>query len=498
MLTEVLKRSIGLLVVAFIYNLSVSGIRSRNNVKVQRSFLPCKRSSLQAVQSIDSTPNPSSFKISLDKPILSGLGQTFVKIDQIGCPEAINTILKIDGIESVYAMPDWICITKSPKQSYNWGDILPSCVVALGGASATSNILNFLNRFSTPPDFVSLENDQLCIQIRLQLSNGIPIQLEASDGILTKRQALSPRFASAMNTFITENDSVGGGKNKFFEGRCWTSRGNLYKNTLEEGLSAAVEDVETLYSDDHLSVLAGSTLVGRSSIPSTVDAVELYSMNDKTALLAVDNLCRLCNSFRTNTAPTENETSGLLLLTQFVLEASGSMAARRMAIAYLGSCSTSSASSFKPFADAIFCCLSKAFLHEKAAGLRRTAGDALSDFGDHRAVISATDRLLRDTSKLVRWRAARILGELSHIGDSNGDVTGDVNGLDTDSNSKLDVKMASIEALTAATLVPDQSFEVVFECMSSISALQGDDKNANNGQTMPDWSQISQNRKKES
>ena len=69
-----------------------------------------------------------------------------------------------------------------------------------------------------------------------------------------------------------------------------------------------------------------------------------------------------------------------------------------------------------------------------------------------------------------------------------------------DSHSKLDVRMASIEALRAATLVPDQSFEVVFECMSSISALEGDGKNGNGnyGQTMPAWSQISHNRKNES
>ena len=52
-----------------------------------------------------------------------------------------------------------------------------------------------------------------------------------------------------------------------------------------------------------------------------------------------------------------------------------------------------------------------AFLGAKAAGLRRTAGDALSDLGDPRAVPLAASALL-DASPLVRWRAARILGEL--------------------------------------------------------------------------------------
>jgi Scaffold protein Nfu/NifU N terminal/HEAT repeats len=492
----VLERFICILLASLVYYSSVSSIRSKSHVEFRRSCLPHRRSSLQAVQSIESTPNPSSFKISLDEPILSGSGQTFLEADQIGCPEAINTILRINGIESVYAMPDWICVTKLPKNSYNWGNILPECVTALGGAAATSDIVNFLNRFSIPPSIVSQDTDQLCIQIRLQLSNGIPIQLEASDGILTKRQSLSPRFASAMNTFITIDESKGGGKMKFFEGRSWTPRGNMYRNTIEEALSAAVEDVETLYSDDRLNMLSGSVQTGQSSVPSTVNESELYSLNDKTALLAVDKLCKLCDGFRENTEPSEMEKSGLLIMTKFVLEASGSVAARRMAIAYLGSCSAAAAPSFKPFVDDIFRCLSQAFTHEKAAGLRRTAGDALSDFGDHRAVPSAINRLLSDPSKLVRWRAARIIGELSGTGTGTGTGTGIGIGegvvVDGGSTSIHDVTTASIEALKAATLVPDQSFEVVFECMSSISVLQGDNKSST---TMPAWTQIAQKKK---
>ena len=43
--------------------------------------------------------------------------------------------------------------------------------------------------------------------------------------------------------------------------------------------------------------------------------------------------------------------------------------------------------------------------------MRRTAGDALSDLGDARAVPHAI-AALEDGASLVRWRAARILGEL--------------------------------------------------------------------------------------
>ena len=95
------------------------------------------------------------------------------------------------------------------------------------------------------------------------------------------------------------------------------------------------------------------------------------------------------------------------------------MAARRKTIAYLGSCSTASASSLKPFVNFIFNCLSAAFTHEETAGLGRKAGDALSDFGDHRTVLCAINRILADPSKFARWRAARMIGELS-VTDGNG------------------------------------------------------------------------------
>ena len=83
----------------------------------------------------------------------------------------------------------------------------------------------------------------------------------------------------------------------------------------------------------------------------------------------------------------------------------------------------------------VFEAVARAFLGETSPGLRRTAGDALSDLGDPRAVPFALAALGHDggnasaqagngnaqagnatsryeTSKLVRWRAARIIGEM--------------------------------------------------------------------------------------
>ncbi len=60
----------------------------------------------------------------------------------------------------------------------------------------------------------------------------------------------------------------------------------------------------------------------------------------------------------------------------------------------------------------IFEAVAASFLKDRSPAIRRTAGDALSDIGDARAVGLAVSAL-EDVSKLVRWRAARILGELN-------------------------------------------------------------------------------------
>jgi HEAT repeat protein len=54
-------------------------------------------------------------------------------------------------------------------------------------------------------------------------------------------------------------------------------------------------------------------------------------------------------------------------------------------------------------------------LNDDSVGVRRTAGDALSDLGDASAQ-GAVCKALGDANKLVRWRAARFLAEL---GDEN-------------------------------------------------------------------------------
>jgi hypothetical protein len=421
---------------------------------------------LPAVRSIESTPNPSSFKVNLDTTLISGAGRTYVNEDDGDCPEAIRDILRIDGIESVYAMPEWVCLNKLSSSTYKWDSILPKCVAALGGATvegdAVASLSSLMRSEQLLTDGPLTDNEQLCVIIRLQSSNGIPIQVEASEGLSTKRQTLSARFATTMNDFIIKEEEKGGSKMKFFEGRSWILQGPLYANTLEDALAAAVQDIEALYTDEDLQLLGEGSPQEVLPLTTVVDAADLNSPVDRTALRAVEQLCSLSDGLRTKAEATEVEKSSLVMIAQFVMRGVGSVAARRMAIAYLGSCSNAASASFSPFKDVIFNSLSRAFSLEKAPGLRRTAGDALSDFGDARAVPLAAVQLLEDPSKLVRWRSARILGEFGgvHTTSGPGAAVSAMGGT------------TAIAALEAAAVVEQQSFEVVFECMNSLAILR--------------------------
>jgi HEAT repeat protein len=445
-----------------------------------------RKTALSAVSKIVSTPNPLSFKIMINQVIYSGKGETFQFANQEGCPEVVRSILGLDGVESLYTMPDWVCVNKLPGDSYSWNDILPRCVLLLGGAIEGSEALYALDRFNMSNEKTLLlesascvSDNQISVAIKLQISNLIPIQIEASDGLTMKRQALSQRFSAIMEEFINKQT---GGKMAFFEGRSWVPQGTLYADTLDEALAAAVDDIEAIYSDERLQSLVGRAVLttqDQISRPNQ-DMImpghlsKLQSLRNSSALGSVEELCNLASD------KSNEDSTALAILIGFVVDGLGSIPARRMAIAYLGSCS---GDHFITFRNEILNCLSVAFVQEKASGMRRTAGDSLSDFGDRRCVPLAAKQLLTDSSKLVRWRAARILGELGgqeRVNESSNDVE------ENEGEKTVDV---ATSALQAAILVDLQSFEVVFECTNSLSLLQ----NGGGGNSIPVWQKIAGN-----
>lgn len=89
------------------------------------------------VDSVESTPNPSSFLLRLDAApeglAATGLrGQTFYGGDLL-CPPAMAAALATEGVESIFACGNMLTVSK--VAAAQWEAVLPSVVEALGGAS---------------------------------------------------------------------------------------------------------------------------------------------------------------------------------------------------------------------------------------------------------------------------------------------------------------------------------------------------------------------------
>jgi len=209
---------------------------------------------------------------------------------------------------------------------------------------------------------------------------------------------------------------VGESGDAFFAGRQWLDRGMRYPD-LEGGATAGgdeldaveverqaitaaleneLEELEAVFDEDRLaSIVWGSKAGARPPSPPP----------PKDGMLNLADVDRLCaEDAALEVKGAAGSGAALSVLAAFVVTGGGVAGARRSAIAYLGGTAGRGG-------DVVFDAVVAAFLGAKAAGLRRTAGDALSDLGDPRAVPLAASSLL-DASPLVRWRAARILGEL--------------------------------------------------------------------------------------
>ena len=175
------------------------------------------------------------------------------------------------------------------------------------------------------------------------------------------------------------------------------------RRAIAAALEAELADIEAAYPDDRLaSLVHGSKSAARATL-------EAGRQDDDDAgddaLLSLEMVDVLVDEDAAAGGEGEHgPTVALRRLAAFVATGRGATGARRRAIAYLGG-------TVGRGGDAVFNVIAAAFQNEKAAGLRRTAGDALSDLGDERAVPIAIGALA-DPSKLVRWRAARLVGEL--------------------------------------------------------------------------------------
>ena len=286
--------------------------------------------------------------------------------------------------------------------------VLPLVVAALGGAV---DGLQLETTTATP----SKDGAGGGVLIRLQVSQRLPIQVEAAGvaGLSPPQRAkLSPRFAGAMSLLIAQGDA-----DVFFKGRSWLERGLRYpdeqegdddadgadaaereRRSVEAALLAEVAEVEVAYPDDRLAAI----VAGYTSTPPPPPSGAALALRDVDALIeAADEAERADDDVLSAAALGE--------LAVFVASGGGESLARGGTRSPTWGRQRWSRRRRRLRRRRRRVCGRP---RRARALARRTAGDALSDLGDAKAVPLALAALGEDRSPLVRWRAARILGEL--------------------------------------------------------------------------------------
>lgn len=453
------------------------------------------------VSGVESTPNPSSFLIRLSTPLVgledmagSLKGKTFSFPSNADAPKEVASILEIDGIKSVYAMATVLTINK--KSSSKWENILPLVIKSLlgsdeSGAEAQEKLLQGLMLAATATTMSSADTSTTKavgqqVLMRMQISNKIPIQIEGTGSFGTvQRMKLAPKFQEHME--LMQSGGI-----DFFAGRQWIDRGIRYlpeddedsdgatDTKISNGMSsiedqerldlqlilqAEVEEVDAAYPSQRLARIVSTSLGEnhqRESEETTMVVIPGEEEEEITSpqldLEAVDRYCDLAEV---------GDLQALRVLVRFVMSHKGLLPARRNAIAYLGG----TADNAGTMSNLVFDAVASALKNEKNPTMRRTAGDAMSDLGNKLAVPYAASALEVDRSKLVQWRAARILGELA------------------DSTEMVAV-------LKQASFSSQYAFDVAFEIKDALRKVQARVKskngidNAVSPNTGPIWKQI--------
>ncbi|KAJ1445997.1 hypothetical protein M885DRAFT_548069 [Pelagophyceae sp. CCMP2097] len=351
---------------------------------------------LRAVAYIQSTPNPNSFILRLDANVdglgVSALRGRTLRPGDADAPPALAQLLRVDSLDSVYAMADAVTVNK--RSTAAWERVLPLAVAALGGAAGDAVGLLGLLGGATCGASTGGSSNGGGVSVRLQVFRGLPLQVEAKGVAGVRRAKLPKRFSDAAA------GAVGAAGDAFFADRSWIDKGTRYAEgdadadapdseaAVEAVLAAELLELEVAYPPARLEALASAALGGETLRAAALGTDFVYD------LAAVEALCD---------ADAAGDSGALVDLISAT--AAPSPAARRTAIAHLGGAGGRGG-------DAAFHALTKAFQSDLSVSNRRTAGDALSDVGDGRAAPFAL-AALSDASRLVRWRAARLCGEVA-------------------------------------------------------------------------------------
>jgi hypothetical protein len=321
--------------------------------------------------SIETTPNPNSMKLNLDQTL--GKSATYMPTQRQGCPEIVEKLLDIGGMQSVFVCHDFITLNRDPRVP--WQSILEKATGLFGGTDSLSVSIEEQRRSAEKEGQVS---------VFVQTFRGIPVQVKVVGAEVEKRISTGQRFSDAAQLI---RDKTGA---DYLKERYWADWGVRY-GSAEEIAAEIADEIEGTINDKVLNRLVAGAL-GEADAGTVSESPQ--SLRDQ--LKAPDWHTRLRVVQEIGTI---EDTVPLLTI---ALQDSHTQV-RRLAAAALGA--TGSTKAIAPLCDAL--------LSDQAVAVRRTAGDALSDLGDVSAQ-SAVCRALSDTNKLVRWRAARFLAEVGN------------------------------------------------------------------------------------
>lgn len=279
--------------------------------------------------------------------------------------EPLASLLAIEGLRSVFRSRDFITITRSGNA--DWQPILAAVgrVMGEGGAG------------------VAAVPSEGRVEVHVQEYRGIPVQVRATGAEGQARVALPERFSEALKRTLV---ATGG---DYLAERRWRAADIRFGNAVEVAQMIA-EEIGAMEESELADIEAAAAgLVAPRVVRRDAQAADLSNPDPAYRLRAVRDLALDGSTFPIFAAALADEQASV----------------RRWAAARLGVSALPDA--VEPLCHSV--------TNDPSIGVRRTAGDALSDLGDPRA-IPAMCQALRDPAKLVRWRAARFLSE---VGDAS-------------------------------------------------------------------------------
>jgi hypothetical protein len=319
--------------------------------------------------SVETTPNPNSMKLNVDTDL--GVALTYSLDTAQKAPDYVHALLAIEGVKSVFVCHDFLTLNKDPR--HDWRTILAAATELLGASKAADDTESaILAQRET-----AAKDGQ--VHVLVQTFRGVPFQVKAEGSHSQQRLSLGDRFNEAAKTIL---EAIG---TDFLKERYWADYGIRY-GAPDLVAQEIIQEIDGLFSDARLA-----QIVQAACDKATTNPPEEMILPDKDWINDRDWQKRLAAVQHFSQTP-----DAVKPLTLGLNDPNAQV--RRLAAAALGATGSS---------DAVQA-LTQTVLNDEHVGVRRTAADALSDIGDVSAE-PAMCQALKDTNKLVRWRAARFL-----------------------------------------------------------------------------------------